>query len=639
MLNGRKTIGIMIFDITAFYQIELSSYLSRYMKEKGYNFLVFSAFTIYGRGNNNAAGENNIMHLIPFEQLDAFILCHDTFESDTIVTDVKKLLDERCHCPIISIRTKVDGYYNILADDKDAIPSLIRHLHEVHNYDRIAFMSGPLSHPDAVFRLQIYHKTMEQLQLPHPDEYVFEGDFWKSMGEPAAHHFTSLPNPPQAIVCANDYMALSLCKSLILQGYNIPQDFAICGFDDVADAGNNFPPLTTCKVRIDELAFLAVDTIHQLLQGKEVDKNRYTNVVPVIRNSCGCETVSMHDMSVCQMKEVDLSEQLLNQSVHNTFTSIALENLVCTEDIGDYLAIEDYPDNARDFYLCLGKKGEGSFPQTRQEKPGFAEQSQSIYSLKDLTPIITSSFVTKDLLPPEAIREEPMSIYFFPIHYLQYNFGYVAATSSGKKHTNSLFHSWLAIVGNTLENARIRAKNEALLDKLNTLYLQDSLTKLYNRRGFEQYSATELAHSQKCNVSSMILGIDMDNLKYINDEYGHAQGDTALCTIAKAIQSACTGEEICARIGGDEYEVFGFGYTAEQADGFVQRFQQYLHDFNASSELPYQVNASTGFTISEPNSDNTLEYYITISDNLLYENKRERKKRFGNLSLRPDANN
>lgn len=636
MLNGRKTIGILIFDITSYYQNELIKYLSQFSEEKGYNLLIFSAFTIYGKVGNNAEGEYNIMNLIPLEQLDAFILCHDTFESDFIVEKMQKMLQKRCQCPIVSVRKKVEGCYNILVNDEESIPSLINHLYEDHHYERIAFMSGPLSHPDAIFRLDKYHETMESLCLPHPEEYIFEGDFWKNMGTAAATYFSSLAEPPQAIICANDYMALSLCKGFVLQGYNIPHDFAICGYDDVIESSANIPPLTTCKVSIDKLAYLAIDTIHRLLQGETVETNRYTDALTIIRNSCGCQTVSIHDISICHMQQIDTNESLLNQSVHNTFTSIALENLMSAEDIGDYLALEDYPDNTRDFYLCLGKNGEGSFPQTRQEKPGFAQYSQSIYSLKDLTPIITSSFPTKELLPPEAIRQEPMSVFFFPIHYLQYNFGYIAATSNKKEHKNILFHSWLAIIGNTLEHARIQARNEALLAKLNTLYVQDSLTDLYNRRGFEQFSAAKLAQANEANVPSMILGIDMDDLKYINDVYGHAQGDVALRTIAFAIQEACVMDEICARIGGDEYEVFGYNYNTEMAEAFIDKFRQYLADFNDTSNLPYQVNASIGYTISSPNSDKSLEYYLKESDDLLYQNKRKRKERYGNLSKRPE---
>lgn len=336
------------------------------------------------------------------------------------------------------------------------------------------------------------------------------------------------------------------------------------------------------------------------------------------------------------MQQINANDALLNQSIHNTFTSIALENLMSAEDIGDYLALEEYPDNTKDFYLCLGKKGDGSFPQTRQEKPGFAKYSQSIYSLKDVTPIITSSFPTKELLPPEAIREEPMSVFFFPIHYLQYNFGYIAAVSNKKEHKNVLFHSLLAIIGNTLEHTRIQSRNESLLTKLNTLYVQDSLTNLYNRRGFEQFSTTKLIQANRKGISSMILGIDMDNLKYINDVYGHAQGDVALKTIALAIQNACMDDEICARIGGDEYEVFGFDYNTEMAETFIRKFQQYLDNFNETSNLPYQVNASLGYVITDSSSRESLEHYMKISDDLLYQNKRIRKERFGNLSQRPN---
>lgn len=82
MLNGRKTIGIILFDITGYYQQQLVHTLSKTASKHGYNLLTFSAFTIYGSDTKNAAGEYNILHLIPYEQLDALIVCHDTFNSN-----------------------------------------------------------------------------------------------------------------------------------------------------------------------------------------------------------------------------------------------------------------------------------------------------------------------------------------------------------------------------------------------------------------------------------------------------------------------------------------------------------------------------------------------------------------------------
>lgn len=634
MLNGRKTIGIILFDITGYYQKQLVNYLSRHSKDKGYNLLVFSAFTIYGKDTKNAEGEYNILHLIPYEQLDALIVCHDTFNSDTAEADIWRIIREKITCPVISMRRKVNNCYNILVDDTEMIPSLVRHFYEIHHFQHIAFFSGPYTHPDAIFRLEKYKETMKELGLDYPEEYIFEGDFWKDRGAAAAAHFMNLPQPPQAIVCANDYMALSLCKELTLQGYSVPQDVAITGFDDIEDAKANIPPLSTCRVSIDEMAFLAIDTIDCLIRQQPVNTCRYVKAMPVIRNSCGCDTISMQDLSISHMYQMDLMETLTYHTVHNTFISISLENMTIAEDIGDYLRLEDFPDVTRDFYLCLGTHGNRAFPQVKIRAPGFAKRHHSIYSLKDLNPIVTSCFETRKLLPPEAIREEPMCVFFFPIHYLEYNFGYVAALSNGEESVNTLFHTWLSLIGNTLENVRIRAKNQALVEKLNTLYTQDSLTKLYNRRGFEQFSGIEFRKAQNTHVAAMVLGIDMDNLKHINDVYGHSHGDLALQTIADAMRAAALNEEICARIGGDEFEVFGYDYNTDRAEQYISRFQQYLTDFNQNSQLPYVVNASLGYTISDPADSYSLEYYMKKSDDLLYQHKRERKKQFGNLSQR-----
>lgn len=634
MLNGRKTIGIILFDITGYYQQQLVHTLSKTASKHGYNLLTFSAFTIYGSDTKNAAGEYNILHLIPYEQLDALIVCHDTFNSNEAVEELWKLVTERCQAPIISIRKKVNGCYNILVEDTDAIPAFVRHFHDVHHFDRIAFMSGPYNHPDAIFRLEKYKEAMAELGLDCPEEYIFEGNFWKDCALDASKHFMSLKKRPQAIVCANDYMALSLCKELTLQGYSVPQDIAISGFDDVRDARANVPPLTTCYVSVSDMAKKAMETIDTLLNGKEAPACTFVPTKIIIRNSCGCESSTMKDLSLSRMYEVELMEQLINQNAHNTFVSISLENMTSAEDIGDYLRLEDVPGIARDFYLCLGIHGNGAYPQVKKKAPGFAKRSHSIYSLRDLNPIATSSFETKKLLPPEAIREEPMTVFFFPIHYLEYNFGYVAATSNGEEAQDTLFHSWLSLIGNTLENSRIRAKNQALLEKLNMLYHEDFLTKLYNRRGFEQFSEEEFSEAKKHNIKTMTLSIDMDNLKYINDVYGHSHGDLALQTIADAMRQACSGCEICARIGGDEFAVFGYDYSEDKAKQYTENFLQYLKDFNADSSLPYCVNASFGYTISDPSLSISRKQYMKASDDLLFQNKRKRKEKYGNLSQR-----
>lgn len=100
MLNGRKTIGIILFDITGYYQQQLVHTLSKTASKHGYNLLTFSAFTIYGSDTKNAAGEYNILHLIPYEHLDALIVCHDTFNSDEASTNCGNLSQNAVRHPL-----------------------------------------------------------------------------------------------------------------------------------------------------------------------------------------------------------------------------------------------------------------------------------------------------------------------------------------------------------------------------------------------------------------------------------------------------------------------------------------------------------------------------------------------------------
>lgn len=123
----------------------------------------------------------------------------------------------------------------------------------------------------------------------------------------------------------------------------------------------------------------------------------------------------------------------------------------------------------------------------------------------------------------------------------------------------------------------------------------------------------------------VIISIDMDNLKIVNDQYGHAQGDVALREIAEAMRHAAGEGDICSRSGGDEFTVFGIGYDKAKTKKFLEKFQQHLDDFNAKSGLPYLVMASYGYYIIPEDHSVSLETAMVQSDKYLYDTKREKK--------------
>ena len=110
------------------------------------------------------------------------------------------------------------GFPTITTENYEPICDMVEHFIQVHGFRNICFMSGKREMKDAQLRLKAYLDTMEKHGLPVTERMIFHGNYWKSFGEEALNWFLEEGKPlPQAIVCANDYMAISICDSTISQ--------------------------------------------------------------------------------------------------------------------------------------------------------------------------------------------------------------------------------------------------------------------------------------------------------------------------------------------------------------------------------------------------------------------------------------
>ncbi len=138
------------------------------------------------------------------------------------------------------------------------------------------------------------------------------------------------------------------------------------------------------------------------------------------------------------------------------------------------------------------------------------------------------------------------------------------------------------------------------------IYKHDALTGLLDRRHF--YIDAE----KRRNDSMAVIWIDLNNLKLLNDNEGHAKGDLAICTVAEALTNCLEPTCRCYRIGGDEFVVLGFKKTMEQAENYLNRVK---------SELNHtEYTVSTGVAIYNP-GDN-FDMICTLADEEMYKNKR-----------------
>lgn len=626
--NGRKTIGVILCDVSSHYQEQICQTISSYAKTVGYNVAYFTFYTSYGTDTRNGRGEANIIHLVPYEDLDAIIFCHDTLVNDAARETTWKYIKERCTCPVVTLRRRYEDYPCVLVDQRHSIGRIVNHFLDEHKMTRIGFMSGPSDHPDSIERLRDYREALESHGIEYDETLVFEGDFWNDKAKDAAEYFTmELPERPQAVICANDYMAISFSNELISKGFLVPDDIAVSGFDDIWEASITMPPITTIAVPVEEMARCAIHQIEKMWNGEKIEPVQYLDAEVKIRNSCGCKTFSMQSMLAKRVRQVNEHNRILDRIQVNTYISIDLSDMKSMDGIEYKLRLIDTPGNfVRSYFICLGEgKGE-TYPKYRSAAPGFAKKTKAVGAVFEGERIHTKPFDTKQLLPSEVFEDNPMIYYFFPLHSNQYSFGYFALSYEGVHGADKTFTNWLAILGNGIDMIRIKQKNQGLLQELNNLYVHDALTGLYNRRGFDNVSQELYSRAKKERKAFIIIAIDMDNLKIVNDRFGHMNGDLALKTIGAAMQYAAFEGDICARVGGDEYNVVGIGYDEKKAEAYRAAFEKYLDDFNANSELPYLVRASVGYHIKNYNEKETLEQCINAADASLYEFKRKKKE-------------
>lgn len=161
-------------------------------------------------------------------------------------------------------------------------------------------------------------------------------------------------------------------------------------------------------------------------------------------------------------------------------------------------------------------------------------------------------------------------------------------------------------------------------DELRALSLVDDLTGLNNRRGFLALAQQQIKVARRNRRELVLLFVDMDDFKQINDTHGHKEGDVALQRAARVLRSTFRDSDIIARLGGDEFVVLAAD-TGSSAS-IIHRLRQELGDRNEHDGYPYTLSFSVGAARFDPEDPPTIEELLQTADAMLYEQKRHRRQ-------------
>lgn len=626
--NDRKTIGVLAENMSSEVQHKVCDGVIREARARGYNVALFSSQGSYNQSLRFNEGDLQIFQLPSYEELSGVILILDTMDKAENAKKVIDIVKKRCTCPVVSIRMTIPGINTVLVDNSTCMEGILRHVIEDHKAKRICFMSGPSDHFDAIERLQGFRKIMAEYGLPLDDSQIFYGDFWKSKGPEACDYFLKGHEKPDAIICANDYMAVAIASELISRGYRIPDDVIVTGYDGL-DYGLSFSPsITTAEAPFDQMGIESVKLIDRQQAKKTRPKTIQLKSRLCLRESCGC--MKGHDLQLMSMRrnQYEDLQQKTHQSIVFSYMSVQLAEHSTMEGISDVLNhyVNISFSNLRSYAVCLNQNMSVDHKQTRYTD----EMDLRVGYLNGVSLYHPNvPFMRKELLPAEFTGPEPQAWYILPLHFLDYLMGYQAYRFSDDYPAGITRFQFDVILCNNIYETLTYAKMQTMIRELQTSSLHDSLTGLYNRSAFTAYGGQMFDNCRLAKKPVFIAVLDMDNLKQINDVYGHIEGDFALKRVALVLSKCCNDRFIFARTGGDEYYLIGQDMEEEEGVLCLSEMERELEKFNASKKKKYDIHASSGYYFDVPSEKDTLDDFIKVADRFMYHNKIENKKRRG----------
>lgn len=619
-MQKRKRIAVFLGEIGRDYQKRFVNEMCKVAFPKGYDLFVFNNFGAYNGTALFDLGERDVINIPSFKDFEGVISLPDTYDIDGMEQMLIDKIRKETDCPIVSVRNGSTETYRIVFDNYGTLYNMTNHFIKDHGIRNICYMSGPMNVEDSCRRLEGFKAAMKDAGLEVSDDIIIEGDFWKKVSKKAADKFLkAYDGKTQAIICANDYMALGLIEELESRGIRIPEDIAVSGFDETVEGIVGNVALTTVAIPVPDMVNRAIEIIEDVNSGKEVSKETSITGNILHKCSCGCQynrPKINYDFFISRLTEEYVSVRRSTQFMTD------IQNQVTEVDKLKFVNSYNAEFRLKKMFLCLcmdDHKDDNPYSETMLLKTIFPFDEERMEN-----PLINYSFDRKDILPQKFFDyDEPTCHIVFPIHFKNTTYGYLVSEWS-----DEFFTVFIAPYGEGLAHAY----NELALQeqfteliKIKKQNLIDPLTGISNRRGFEQSLSKLIAQKYKGNEFISFLSVDLDNLKIVNDTYGHAEGDVAIKAVAEVLSEVVSENNICARAGGDEFYAVVTSTDPNTRENILNKFYDLLEKKNKEYNYKYNLHASVGiYTVPSTIVDKAFDH-LKMADRLMYEAKRKYK--------------
>lgn len=623
-----KTVNIAVFvaGLDEEYQNNIITGINDFARRNKVNVTYFAAYGGMLDSKIFDIGEYSMYNLANLELFDGVILMTNCINDMTVRESIINSVKEAKLPAVVFDCADYPEFINISIDNTAAMRHMVRHVIQEHGAKVLNYISGPMNNPEAVDRLNAFREVMAENNLPVEEGRIFYGEFRPYDGKAAIEQYMESGLAlPDAFICANDAMALTAVSTLEKYGFCVPLDVIVTGFDNTYSARNYCPALTSVGRPLARAGSVACSAILNIINGKEPEIE-HMEAECVFTESCGCSNGSIGGVSEFSeyRKRTYNKIEDNNDNIHKL--NILSARLAETQNTDDTFAvIRDFVSEigCERFALCLKENWQEAFNSTNSSTDFNCAMTAPLIWEKGETTCV--EYFDGSNVYPEPLETGGNISYFLPIHFNEKVLGYFIITNGDFPITNLLCHTFAMDISNSLENLRKLSHINKAMDELNRLYVIDPLCNVYNRNGFIKLADDMFRTSVTKKRRIMLTFIDMDGLKFINDNYGHNEGDFAIQRLADVIKECLRSDSICARFGGDEFVVFHQKASEGDEAAFERRLNAQLENINTIICKPYTLSASVGSVIKVPEEDETLYSIIKQADALMYEVKKAKK--------------
>ena len=626
MNNKKKVIGVCVTKIHDQGHSDLVNQLHYHAQLNDYKLLIFNSFVDFYNNDRFDEGAKSIYDIINFDIVDALVILDECFFNKDIVKNIISRAKEKS-VPVITVDAEYDGCFSIIANIRNSYKEIIRHVICDHGAKDTFYIAGlKYNDPSSVERIDCYKEALEECGLEFNDSMVAYGEYWDGPARKIVGDLIRSGNKiPQAIFCANDYMAFAACEELSAHGYKVPDDVIVVGFDGVTKNTYFSPQLTTCIKNVDMISKLCVETTEKALNENYEPTKVLCDFSAYYSESCGCGKLSNDDYRKAAQELYTTFDEITS---HEDFMQSWRDRVLEINDMNTLFNVIS-GSILEESYVCINSDFLASAMDIGPEskKSGYSDEVVVISSRYTYTDSdSTEKLSIKDIIPNLNQWYNDNTTYILNAIYVGNEVcGYYAVKSDYIFNCRNKIKRVLNTL-NVAFNVAINHFREVKMSKLiEAASLTNPVTGLPNLKGtakwFEEFSQKAESHDMALSIS--VYGLP--KYTYIMENYGIHDVEDALRFVAESLKISNPVDCFIGHISEDEFAIINYykdmGAIGDTINKATSVFFSVIEGYNTTSGKEYYVEVNCGCTVINPGWGGSLESFIKFANSEMYMNR------------------